>query len=268
MPIQFIRACTAVRCGVMHSALPTATPRFHSLHRSGNSKSGKAPLADLTNAATRFSALIGLPGTDRLVGAMVLNTVLRRGIGSIGTKSSGAALRFDPMIEPWGILIRSVQPDFLKIGFIKIHEDSCSMTFSDGRNKIELSVTERNYHPSLVALYTNRNGVYHRVSSLIEKLGALETRKKDFEDHCALMEKYGMWNDDTPVATLIEGHQACLSLKLKQMITFLADHKAALAQLKPDAESREYAAVRSKASEKVEHERCIFQRLWISRHDR
>jgi hypothetical protein len=82
------------------------------------------------------------------------------------------------------------------------------------------------------------------------------------------MEKYGMWNDDTPVATLIEGHQACLSLKLKQMITFLADHKAALAQLKPDAESREYAAVRSKASEKVEHERRIFQRLWISRHDR
>jgi len=268
MPVPVVRACLTVRRTVIHNKLPTVPSLPRGLFTSGRPNANRTAGAGPTSGSPRFITLFGLPGTHRLVGAMVLNTVLRRQIGSIGTKASGAVQRFDPMIEPWGTMVRSVQPDLLNIGFIKIHEDSCSITFSDGRNKVELSVTERNCHPSMRALYTNRHGVYHRLSSLIEKLSSLETRKQDFEAHCALMEKYGMWNDDTPLATLIEGHQACLSLKMKQMITFLATHKTTLAKIRPDAESREYASVRPKASEKVEQERRIFQRLWISRHDR
>lgn len=262
MPAPVIRPCIAVPRTVMLGVLPIATPLSLNLFRS------RSPNVDLATASPRFSTLFGRSGTDRLVGTTVLNSVLSRNTGSIGSKASGAVQRFDPMIEPWGTLIRLLQPDFLSAGFIRIHEDQHSITFSDGKNKVELSVSEHRHHPSIVALYTNKNGVYHRLTNLMEKLDSLETRKKDFEAHCALMEKYGMWNNDTPIAMQVEGYRAGLSLGLKQMITFLATHKTTLSKLKPDAESLQYSSVRPKASEKTEPERRIFQRLWLSRHDR
>ena len=142
------------------------------------------------------------------------------------------------------------------------------MTFSDGNNKVEFSVTAREDLPTCIALFSNRHGAYHRLTNLKDKLNSPETNRQEWEEWSATMEKYGLWKDDTPVAMKADGARACLLLLLRQTVTFLDRHKTTLSEIKPDSVTASYAAVMPKASEKTEQERIIFRRLWISRHDR
>ena len=213
------------------------------------------------NTQTTLS-LCGKTGADRLVGASLLHGLLRR------TFSGLTSARFERMMEPYGTVLRSMQADFLKIGFFKIHEDEYAMLFSDGTSKVELAVTDRHYHPSLAALYANKKGAYHRLAILADKMNSPEIKKQEFEDRNAVMEKYGLNSSDTPKTMLDHGYTASLRLSMQQLITFLATHKAALQALEPDDESAQSAALAPKASEKIDYEQRIYRKLWVTRHDR
>lgn len=165
------------------------------------------------------------------------------------------------------MVIRSMQPAFMKAGFIKTDEAPYLITFSDPRKRIQLTVTDR-HHPTLVALFANRKGAYHRLSSLMEKLSSPENRKQEFEAGNELRKKYGLWKSDTPVALKAEGNRALLLLNLQHTITFLQTHTKILSELKPDPEAAGGDAMTPKASEKVSREQALFRPLWISRHER
>lgn len=198
----------------------------------------KHPVTNQVRAFSRVSAasitpagiiaLIATTGTDRLVGTTILNAVQRRSIGTQLNRSSDKPTPSASMTGFHGTLIRSMQPQFLKIGFIKIHENKHSITFSDTMLKVELAVTDRLFHPELTIHLIKGNGENHCLKVLREALSSPEIREKEMQARHTLMEKYGMWKTDTPPAVSATGDRACLLLSLKQSIQFLGTHKKSL----------------------------------------
>lgn len=269
MPVHLGRAYTTLPPAFMHCVLPPVVPALATLKSAGcagvRTTSGAAHRIIIS---PRFPSLLGQKVAHGLVGATVLNTVLRRQLSSLSITSASKEPRFDPLIEPYGAVIRSMQADFLKIGFIKTDEDSNSITFSNGKTKFQLAVTDSHYHPSLVGVFTNNHGAYHRLSSLTAKLNDPETRLKEFEALNDLRKFYGLWKSDTPTALKNEGDRALLRLSLKQTIKFLDTYRQTLSELNPDPVDAQNASITPKVTEKVDREQRIFRRLWISRHDR
>lgn len=209
-------------------------PSLH--HRLTGFCTGTRASAGLIMTAPGLLCLFGKSDTSRLVGATLLNSVLRRSSCNFLTKSSDAVLLSVAMIEPWATLIRTIQPDLLKTGFIKIHENEHVMTFTDGTNKVDFTVTDRHFHPTLVGYFITRNGEHFSLASLRDKLNSPETRKQEFLAVRAVNEQYGLWDCNTPQAIRDEGYRAGVLLNLKQTVTFLEQHKQTLAEFGMDNE--------------------------------
>ena len=181
-----------------------------------------------SSASTRLIGLIAMAGTERLAGPTILNAVHCRHVSTELRKSSEPALQPASMQGLHGTLIRSMQPQFLKIGFSKIQENEYSITFSDTMLKVELAVTDRHFHPELTIHLIKGNGEHHCLTVLREALSSPEIKEKEMQARHSLMEKYGMWKTDTPASVSTAGDRACLLLSLKHSIQFLGAHKKTL----------------------------------------
>jgi len=232
MPITVRTASGTIGAILMRGIAPVRSPP---LHRSTNFFSTGASTAGPTIAPPRVLALFGRTGMHRLVGATLLNSVLRRNTCHL-LKSAHACGPRISMVEPYGTLIGTIQPDLLKLGFIKVHENEHTMTFADGTSKVDFTVTDRHYHPVLTVYFINRNGEHFNLDSLRDKLNSSQTKKQDVAAFRAMNEKYGLWDCTTPQATREQGYRAGVLLNLKQTVTFLEEHKQILAEFGRDNE--------------------------------
>jgi len=233
MPITVRTASVTLGSTLLRNGAPCRLPLRHS---STDFCTRSAGTAAAMMAPGRLLALFGMAGTHRLVGATLLNAVLRRSTCQSLKTAANASVPWVPMTEPYGRLIRAIQPDLLRMGFIKIQESEHAMTFTDGTSKVDFTLTDRHYHPALTVYFITRQGEHFNVASLRDKLNSGPTRKQECAEFQALNEKYGLWDSATPQARKDEGFSAEVSLSLKQTITFLEKHQKALSELGSDDE--------------------------------
>jgi len=173
----------------------------------------------------KIFALFGLPNTGRLIGPVVLHSVLRRPICGISKRETPPA---KTMIEPYAAAIRSLEPEMWKLGYMKIHEEQFLTLFSDGLYKIAI---RRNPKEPQNEYFIDRNNCAHSIRRLKFQFNSDAENQLEAAARHALIEKYGLLNNDTPTAIAAKGIRACAVFDLTQSIKFLETHQEALCKL-------------------------------------
>lgn len=171
--------------------------------------------------------LFGMINTDRIVGPSLLRYIVSRNFSSAST--AGSTGLFEPMHEPYGSVIKSLQSRFLNAGLFKIHEDATSVTFSDGTHKLQI-VTDRDNLPSEAGYFIDRYGARHCVRTLQKQFNP-EAFLKEVGDLRNILDRYGVEDIGKSQAQKEDGIRDYLSLSFRQMISFMDSNKKALSRL-------------------------------------
>jgi len=192
--------------------------------------SSRSRPADSAAASSLITGLYGIRNAERIVGQATLHYVMKRDFNSVSVKPAATTPPHKPMIEPYGSIIKSLEPDFHKIGFFNIHEDEYSVTFSDGTHQVYLA-TERNEQPSLTELFIDKNGRSEALWILQNRLNSAAEENQEFLDRSAIRAKYRMDDSEAPMSLKEEGSRACMKMSLQRMISFIETHKGTLSEL-------------------------------------
>ena len=103
------------------------------------------------------------------------------------------------------------------------------MKFSYGENQFLLLVTGRNDHPSLSAVFLDKNGNPHYLGKLEQQLDPVTFNKNDALLN-AVRKIYGLDDRDTPQSKRNEGAEVYTRMRFRQMINFLELNKKTLSE--------------------------------------
>lgn len=176
------------------------------------------------STSARMFTLFGTPRTDRFVGPTALHYVIRRNICGISKKAPPGKT----MTEPYAAAIKSLEPDFLKLGFMKTHEEEFLTIFSDGLCKVAI---RREPGQPQNEYFIDRNNFAHSIRRLKYQFNTDAENQQEAQARKAIVEKYGLLNDDTPTPIKLKGLRACAVFDLAQSIKFLATHQEELCKL-------------------------------------
>ena len=233
-PIAFSRTstcCLAPAAAALKSQLPAVKERDKVDAPIADPKTTQAPPRSgsdsLSSTERRIVRIFGMINTDRIVGPSLLRYILSRNFTSAAMNPSSA--RFEPMDEPYGSVIKSLQSRFLKAGLFKIHEDASSVTFSDGTHQLQIT-TDRDTLPSERGHFIDSNGKPHCVRGLQKQFNP-EAYFKEVGDLGNILDTYGVEDINKSQTAIDDGIRDYLSLSFRQMINFMATNKMALSKL-------------------------------------
>lgn len=119
MLIPIIRTSGTIQRTFIRTVAPTGTTLVTS--------SRLRPI-NFHTAPPKFCALYGIRNAERILGPTILHYVMNRSVSSLGAaKLAETRHLLMPMREHFGSVINSMQPEFLKSGLMKIHEDEMSL---------------------------------------------------------------------------------------------------------------------------------------------
>jgi len=236
--------------GMLTRALTSSVaPAIASMCLPKNSETTKAPryASFLKNSCTGFCStgnstavnpvspkilgLFGLRNTEKIVGTSVLRYVMKRHFSDIRKTNPAAAgpIPKDPR-EPYASVIRTLAPEFLKAGFIKIFEKDDFVEFSFGVNQVLKIVANRTEQPAIGLYFSDRSGHVHQLSQLMKQLDPAGYDKSS--TNLTLLEnEYGVKDERRPHAIREEGVRICAFLIFQYVISFMESNRKALSEL-------------------------------------
>jgi len=178
----------------------------------------------------KILGLFGWKNTEKIIGPSVLQYAMCRNFYSI-SKTKSAEPAPATLREPYGSVIRELEPAFRHAGLTKVYESGFSVRFSFGTNQFfDLVPTD---HRRMMQLYfVDACGIRHVLDNLMSQFEP-DAFARHWSTLDAIYNNFGMDLDDTPETTRIQGVQLCASLRCRHAIQFLVSNKAALADLSP-----------------------------------
>lgn len=130
------------------------------------------------------------------------------------------------MIEPYASVVNSALTEFTSNGFMKVNETDYSVSFSDGKNIIEIS-TEKYYHPGLTTCLIDESGKKYSMRLLREILSPSEL-ERDSAELSVLKKRYGLDDSNADRRLQNEGLTAYVTLAIRQFLNFLSSYRSEL----------------------------------------
>jgi hypothetical protein len=137
--------------------------------------------------------------------------------------------------EPYASVIKELEPEFLKAGFIKTVESDKEVRFSIGPNQFLKVGVFRNTPPAISFVFIGNKHNHHFISELMKQFEPTAFEKRILELD-AVIQKYELADIYTPKEIRDEGARIYLLMIFRQVMSFLASNRKALAEL-PLAES-------------------------------
>jgi len=134
--------------------------------------------------------------------------------------------------EPYASVIKSLEPEFLKAGFVKIAEDNKTAKFSVGPSHFLRIAVLPNAPPALSFDFIGDKFNLHHISDLMQQFEPLAYKKR-LSDLNAIIQQYGLTDDYTPDKIRQEGVRIYLLTICRQVFDFLESTKKELAELVP-----------------------------------
>jgi len=174
--------------------------------------------------------LFGTSRAEKILGPLILRYVISRhySVTRAMTSADGTA-PFETMNEPYGSIIESLQPKFLRAGLIKIHQDKVSVTFSDGTRRLQI-ITDPDTLPSESGYFVDKCGRRHCIGVLQKQFNP-EAFFKELGDLKNILDRFGVEDIGKSQAAKDDGIRDYLSLSFRQMINFMDSNKQALSRL-------------------------------------
>jgi len=189
--------------------------------------------ADSSAVSPRILGLFGIRNTEKIVGPSVLRYVTTRDFSSTGaTKVDDVTPPRKALMEPFGSIVKFLEPEFLRARLVKTDQVETAQFFSYGKNQyLSLSVYVRsNGLESVGIFFGNTGGDAFCMLSLIEQFEPVAYAKNQSELN-AISEKFRLNDKNAPRALRDVGAFIHTLTMLRQVINFMEKNKRILTEL-------------------------------------
>jgi hypothetical protein len=124
------------------------------------------------------------------------------------------------MVEPYGAIIKSTAILFRNLGFSECEDSEFAITLTNGQCRLEFS-TEKYYHPSLISVFYDKNGMKYPIRSLMIIYDALQY-ENDLKILNSIELAYHLNEDNNPDQK--NGIFAYIEASVSQTFYFISNH--------------------------------------------
>jgi len=154
----------------------------------------------------------------------------KKALSDLPPHTSSASPKY--LREPYGAVLKILEPAFLKAGLIKVFEDNETVKFSIGQNQFFRLALLPGTPPAISLGFVGDKFNLHCISDLMKQIEPLAFKKR-LSDLNVIIQHYGLADDYTPDTIRDEGVRIYLLTIIRQAMHFLESNKQALAALNP-----------------------------------